>query len=355
MILSLTRARLMAAVATAFVWPHPAHARMIMRRRRPGACSSPDHTQPVVRAIDFSDGKELGRYDTKGYAALTVSASGQTVFAAQSKRTSYTSSKTGIGFSDHGEHRDLEVSDVALLPVALEGQAPRPCGAAWRSRDHFYDRGGKADIVDEAALLEGKAQVRTIDTTRPHHGVAVSMGRHVLVSGADTEIEPKPDELPRRVGARVIDRRAGRSARSANAPTCMARPHQPVSLPSAQGRVLVARPGRYRRAEAHNASLPLGFPEGSQPAPCSEARRCSFFLAITATIKSCSSIPTAANRNRLITLPTRRVDFLPGSCNAGQCLHPDGRRRPSCAGRDQGGNPPQGQGPRTIQQDGHWR
>lgn len=61
-----------------------------------------DHTQPFVRAIDLESGEELGRYDLKGYAALTASASGQTVFAAQTEADIVHAIKTGINFSDHG-------------------------------------------------------------------------------------------------------------------------------------------------------------------------------------------------------------------------------------------------------------
>lgn len=64
-----------------------------------------DHSQPIVRAINFEDGKELARYDLKGYAALTASATGQTVFATQSDADVVNIIKTGIILSDHGEHR----------------------------------------------------------------------------------------------------------------------------------------------------------------------------------------------------------------------------------------------------------
>ena len=83
-----------------------------------------DHSEPVVRAIDFETGKELGRYDLKGYAALTASASGKTVFATQSDTDMVHVIKSGIVFSDHGEHRDLDVEDAALLPVTFEGKRP---------------------------------------------------------------------------------------------------------------------------------------------------------------------------------------------------------------------------------------
>jgi len=47
--------------------------------------------------------------------------------------------------------------------------------------------------------------VKTIDTTKPHHGVAVTMSRHVLVSVPNTDIETKPDKLPPRIGLRIVE------------------------------------------------------------------------------------------------------------------------------------------------------
>nr|WP_077122979.1 hypothetical protein [Agrobacterium rosae] len=59
-----------------------------------------DHTNRVVRVIDFENGKELGRYNVKGYASLTASASGQTVFAGQTEADVIHVIRTGINFSD---------------------------------------------------------------------------------------------------------------------------------------------------------------------------------------------------------------------------------------------------------------
>ncbi|MBX8814639.1 hypothetical protein HBA91_18645, partial [Ochrobactrum sp. MR34] len=55
-----------------------------------------DHTKPVVRAIDLESGKELGKFDLKGYAALAASNSGETVFAVQTEDDVVNVIKTGI-------------------------------------------------------------------------------------------------------------------------------------------------------------------------------------------------------------------------------------------------------------------
>jgi YVTN family beta-propeller protein len=310
MILSPTRARLMAAVASAFVLAAPGARADDHETKEAWRLFVADHTQPVVRAIDFADGKELGRYDIKGYAALTVSASGQTVFAAQSEQDIVHIIKTGIGFSDHGEHRDVEVSDAALLPVAIEGKRP---AHVVPHDDHaiiFYDRGGKADIIDEAALLEGNAQVRAIDTTKPHHGVAVSMGRHVLVSVPDTEIEPKPDELPPRVGLRVIDEKGGQIGEISKCTDLHgeATSARLVAFGCKEG-VLVARPGGIDGPKLTMLPYPSDFPKG-YTGTLLGGKAMQFFLGNYGEDKVVLIDPDSSEPYRLITLPTRRVDFL---------------------------------------------
>lgn len=157
--LSLTRNRLLAAVAASVVFAASgSFADEDHATKEAWRLFVADHTNPVVRVIDFEDGKELGRYDVKGYASLTASASGQTVFAGQTEADVIHVIKTGINFSDHGEHRDLEVSEPALLPVTFEGKRP---GHVVPHDDHvvlFYDRTDKAEIVDEAEILDGKVE-----------------------------------------------------------------------------------------------------------------------------------------------------------------------------------------------------
>ena len=115
--INMTRNRLLAAVAAGLVFAaSTAFADDDHETKEAWRLFVADHTQPVVRAIDLDSGKELGRYDLKGYAALTASATGRTVFAVQGEADVIHVIGTGIDFSDHGDHRDLKVSDPALLP-----------------------------------------------------------------------------------------------------------------------------------------------------------------------------------------------------------------------------------------------
>jgi YVTN family beta-propeller protein len=269
-----------------------------------------DHTQPVVRAIDFTDGKELARYDVKGYAALTASASGQTVFATQSDHDIVHVIKTGIDFSDHGDHRDLDVSDVGLMPVTFEGKRPFHVVPHDDHAILFYDRGGKAEIIDEAALLEGKADVKTVDTIKPHHGVAVTMGDTVLVSVPDTKIETKPDELPPRIGLRVIDK-TGSQVGDVTPCTDLhgeATSARLVAFGCKEG-VLVARPGGIDGLKLTMLPYPADFPKG-YTGTLLGGKAMQFFLGNYGEDKVVLIDADGEDHFKLIDLPTRRVDFL---------------------------------------------
>lgn len=308
--LSLTRNRLLAAAAASLVFAAGGAFAEDHEHNEAWRLFVADHTQPVVRAIDFTDGKELARYDVKGYAALTASASGQTVFATQSDHDIVHVIKTGIDFSDHGDHRDLDVSEVALLPVTFEGKRPFHVVPHDDHAILFYDRGGKADIIDEAALLEGKAEVKTVDTIKPHHGVAVTMGDKVLVSVPNTQIETKPDELPPRVGLRVVDE-AGKQV--GDVTPCKdlhgeATSARLVAFGCKEG-VLVARPGGVDGPKLQMLPYPADFPKG-YTGTLLGGKSMQFFLGNYGEDKVVLIDADAEQPFTLVELPTRRVDFL---------------------------------------------
>lgn len=308
---NVTRSRLMTAAAACFVLVAQASfADEDHETKEAWRLFVADHTQPLVRAIDFESGKELGRYDLKGYAALTASASGQTVFATQSDHDIVHVIRTGIEFSDHGEHRDLDVSDAALLPVTFEGKRPFHVVPHDDHAILFYDRGGKADIIDEAALLEGKADVRTVDTTAPHHGVAVTMGEFVLVSAPDTGAKTKPDELPPRIGLQVIDEK-GEQVGDITKCTDLhgeATSARLVAFGCKEG-VLVARPGGTEGPKLTMLNYPESLPKG-YTSTLLGGKAMQFFLGNYGEDKVVLIDPDSEESYRLIELPTRRVDFI---------------------------------------------
>ncbi|WP_428982418.1 zinc metallochaperone AztD [Pseudochelatococcus contaminans] len=269
-----------------------------------------DHTQPVVRVIDFESGKELGRYDVKGHAALTASASGRTVFAAQPDADIVHVIGSGIHLADHGDHRDIEITDPSLLPVTFEGKRPFHVVPQSGHLVLFYDRGGKAEIIDEDALLDGKVQVRSIDTTAPHHGVAATLGQFVLVSVPDTKAEVKPDALPPRLGVRVLDKDGNQVGDIA---TCTdlhgeATSARLVAFGCKEG-VLVAGPGDKNGPELKLLAYPENLPKG-KVGTILGGKSLKFFLGNYGDDKVVLIDPDSDEPYRLVELPTRRVDFI---------------------------------------------
>jgi YVTN family beta-propeller protein len=308
--LSLTRNRLLAAVAASVVFAASgAFADEDHATKEAWRVFVADHTNPVVRVIDFENGKELGRYDVKGYASLTPSASGQTVFAGQTEADVIHVIKTGINFSDHGEHRDLEVSEPALLPVTFEGKRP---GHVVPHDDHvvlFYDRADKAEIVDEADILDGKVEKRIVDTIKPHHGVAVTMGRFTLVSVPNTEVETKPDALPPRIGLRVVDENNKQVGDVAQCTDLHgeATSARLVAFGCKEG-VLIARPGGIDGPKLEMLPYPVDLPKG-YTGTLLGGKAMQFFLGNYGEDKIVLIDPDSEEHFKLIDLPTRRVDF----------------------------------------------
>jgi len=318
MSLTSIHSRLMAAVAAGFALAASGALADDHETKEAWRLFVADHTQPVVRAIDLDSGKELGRYDLKGYAALTASASGRTVFAVQGEADVIHVIGTGIDFSDHGEHRDLKISDPALLPVTFHGARPGHVVPHGDEAVLFYDRGGKAEIVKEGALLDGKADIRTIDTTAPHHGVAVTMGRFVLVSVPDMKTGVKPDALPPRIGLRVLDEN-GRQV--GDVATCTdlhgeATSARLVAFGCKEG-VLIARPGGIDGPTIEMLPYSDSLPEG-HTGTLLGGKAMQFFLGNYGEDKVVLIDPDDKEPYRLLDLPTRRVDFTLDPADPGQ-------------------------------------
>lgn len=286
-----------------------------------------DHTLPVVRAIDAKSGAELGRYDLKGYAALSASETGKTVFAVQGDVGMVNVLSTGIALSDHGEHRDIEVAEPSLLPVTITGEKPGHVVTHGDDVVVFYDRGGKADLLTESALLDGKGQGTAIDTTAPHHGVAVPMGKNILVSVPNMAAEVKPDELPPRLGLRVVDR-AGKA--QGEVATCTGLHGEAVSARlvafGCEEGVLIARPGGIDGPKLDMLAYGSDLPEG-KVSTLLGGKSMQFFLGNYGEDKVVLIDPDSEAPYRLVELSTRRVDFVldPADARHAYILTEDGK------------------------------
>lgn len=268
-----------------------------------------DHTKPVVRALDAKTGSELGRFDVTGYAALTVSDTGRTVFAVQGDNDTVHVLSTGIALADHGEHRDIDVSEPKLLPGAIIGQKPGHVVTHDDDIVVFYDRGGKADLFSETALIEGRRNAGSIDTTAPHHGVAVPMGKNLLVSVPNMEATAKPDELPPRLGLRAVDRQ-GKQLGDITPCTGLhgeAASARLVAFGCEEG-VLIVRPGGIDGPKFEMLPYGKDLPPG-KVSTLRGGKAMQFFLGNYGEDKLVLIDPDSLSPYRLVELETRRVDF----------------------------------------------
>jgi hypothetical protein len=287
-----------------------------------------DHSLPVVRAIDMASGKELGRFDIEGYAALSVSESGETVFAVQGDQNVVHAISTGIALSDHGEHRDIEIRDPALLSAVIKGQKPGHVVTHGDQVAVFYDREAKFDLVGEDALADGEVEPKAFDTIAAHHGVAVPLGQHFLVSVPNLEAKVKEGELPPRRGLRVVD---GDGKQVGDIAACTglhgeAGSARLVAFGCEEG-VLVARPGGMGGPKLDMLRYGDDLPKG-KVSTLLGGKAMQFFLGNYGEDKVVLVDPDSAEEPyRLIDLPTRRVDFAldPADPRAAYVLTEDGK------------------------------
>lgn len=268
-----------------------------------------DHTAPVVQAIDLKTGSSIGKFNLQGFAALSASASGRTVFAVQSEADLVQAIGTGITVSDHGEHRDVEITAPELLTPRFEGKRPVHAVPHGEEMVLFFDREGRAAIVDEDVLLEGKAKIGSIDATAAHHGVAVTMGRHVLVSVPDTKADVKPGDLPPRLGLRVVDR-AGQQLGDVAPCTALhgeATSARLIAFGCEEG-VLLARPAGSGVPKLEMLAYDKDLPKGKVTTLLG-GKSMQFFLGNFGEDRVAIINPDAARPYTLVDLPTRRIDF----------------------------------------------
>ncbi|MBB3308771.1 hypothetical protein FHT78_000500 [Rhizobium sp. BK196] len=270
-----------------------------------------DHSLPVVRAIDLASGRQIGRFDLKGYAALSLSETGRTVFAVQGEENVVHAIDTGIALSDHGEHRDIEVTPPKLVNATIKGEKPGHVVTHGDDVAIFYDRTDRFDLLKEGSLLQAKPEPKPFNTIAAHHGVAVPMGNYLLVSVPNMQAPVKEGELPPRLGLRVLDR-GGRQIGDVAPCTGLhgeATSARLVAFGCEEG-VLVARPGGAEGPKlemlAYGASLPQG-----KVSTLLGGRSMQFFLGNYAEDKVVLIDPDNTDAPyRIIDLPTRRVDFM---------------------------------------------
>lgn len=262
-----------------------------------------DHSEAVVRAVELDVEGPATSFPIEGPASLYRSRSGETVFALQGDVGKIHAIGTGIAFDDHGDHGDIEVTEPKLLPTVAEGVKPSHfVEHGWRIA-MFYDGEGKARIVSETQFQDGGLKPAEIDTGAPHHGAAVTMGEHVVVSVPDKADPSKPP-----VGLRVTD--------ISGTPVGEMEACPGFHGEAASGRlvafgcedaVLVAEPGAIGPT-FQRLAYPADFPEG-KVSTLKGGTALEFFLGNYGPSAVVLIERSAEQPFRLVELPTRRVDF----------------------------------------------
>src|SRR5690606_25636603 len=108
--------------------------------------------------------------------------SGETVFAVQGSAGTVQAVRSGIAFDDHGDHGDIDISDVKLTDFALAGGKPGHFVELRGDIAMWFDGEDRAQLFTERDAARGEAKPRSVSVGAAHHGVAVPYGDYAVVS-----------------------------------------------------------------------------------------------------------------------------------------------------------------------------
>jgi len=268
-----------------------------------------DQQDAKLTVLDAGKGDKIAEFPLRGYVThLVPSESGQTVFAVQMDADAVEVIRTGVVFTDHGEHRDVELQEPARLS-RLEGKRPVHAVPHGDEVLQFFDVEGEARVFGEHALLEGNTKYEVVKAAAPHHGVAVPLGDYMLISEPDLTKEAKEGELPPRLGLKVLD---DTGKQVGDVATCTglhgeASSAGVVAFGCKEG-VLIARAGGKNPPDVKMLPYGEAMPEG-QVGTLLGGKAMQFFLGNYGEDKVVVIDPSADDPYRLVELAVRRVDF----------------------------------------------
>lgn len=263
-----------------------------------------DHAEPIVNVIDAVEGRVIETFDIKGPASLYRSDSGEAVYAVQGDADVVTAIRTGISFSDHGDHADIDVEDPELTGAEITGDYPVHFvehDGHWAA---FFDKEGVARIFDEHDAVEGQVETREVDSGAPHHGVVVAYGGYDLVS----EPHPQdPSNLP--IGIKTLNANGEQVGELAECPDLHgeATSGNLLAFACATG-LLVVTSGEGGAPSIEHLPYAETLPEGKSTTLIG-GRGLQYFLGNYGADAVVLIDPSEADAFRRIELPTRRVHF----------------------------------------------
>lgn len=140
-----------------------------------------------IDVLDLATAATVHSFDVKNASKLTT-INGRYIVATGDDRARFLD--PGSWTIEHGDHSHSYTRDPVDLG-ALEGESPAHVIAGDRKVAVFFDGAGTADVVDFDSLSAGDTTVAATIDANPHHGIAVPLSDHVVVSTGGTE-----DDLP---------------------------------------------------------------------------------------------------------------------------------------------------------------
>lgn len=139
-----------------------------------------DYESGTVQVIDLSSGEVVATYDLDARATLYTSDTGRYAYAVQGGGNVVNVIDSGVSQIWHDDHYDTEIGEVALLDFAVPGQRPIHF-VLWEDQvTVFNDGDGSVTVFNESDIIDGSAEVMTMTTERPHHGVGAAVGDYIL-------------------------------------------------------------------------------------------------------------------------------------------------------------------------------
>ncbi len=154
-----------------------------------------DAEAPQVRVFDIDADTAPITLDLASSARIYLGPDGRHAWAVQGEAGVVQLIDTGLIEEDHGDHSALVLEAPSLLPGTATGERPVHFNMDAETVAVFWDGTGAATLHDMATAAAGDLSPSAMfETGAPHHGVAVPVGDHTLLTVA-SEGEGLPDAL----------------------------------------------------------------------------------------------------------------------------------------------------------------